>query len=79
MGRVHIMPTCVSLFLIQMLLLILITKMENFHFLFRYIFETKDKCGLQEIGPRFTLKLMWLKNGIFNSRSGNYIYKYKVS
>ncbi|KAF9221323.1 Brix-domain-containing protein [Gyrodon lividus] len=30
----------------------------------RYAFRTPDKVALQEIGPRFTLKLRWVKNGI---------------
>ncbi|PVG02037.1 Brix-domain-containing protein [Serendipita vermifera] len=30
----------------------------------RYAFRTPEKAALQEIGPRFTLKLRWLKKGI---------------
>ncbi|KZT56893.1 Brix-domain-containing protein [Calocera cornea HHB12733] len=30
----------------------------------RYVFKSTEKTGLQEIGPRFTLKLRWLKKGI---------------
>lgn len=30
----------------------------------RYAFRTPEKVALQEIGPRFTLKLRWLKKGI---------------
>ena len=29
-----------------------------------YAFESPEKVALQEIGPRFTLKLRWLKKGI---------------
>lgn len=30
----------------------------------RYAFRSEEKVALQEIGPRFTLKMKWLKNGI---------------
>jgi len=30
----------------------------------RYAFRSTEKAALQEIGPRFTLKLRWLKKGI---------------
>ena len=30
----------------------------------RYAFRSVEKAALQEIGPRFTLKLRWLKKGI---------------
>jgi ribosome production factor 1 len=30
----------------------------------RYAFRSPEKVALQEIGPRFTLKLRWLKRGI---------------
>jgi ribosome production factor 1 len=30
----------------------------------RYAFRSPEKVELQEIGPRFTLKLRWLKKGI---------------
>ncbi|CAG8528763.1 6080_t:CDS:2 [Dentiscutata heterogama] len=32
----------------------------------RYVFKNKEKAELQEIGPRFTLKLKWLQKGIFD-------------
>jgi ribosome production factor 1 len=31
---------------------------------FSYAFRSTEKVALQEIGPRFTLKLRWLKKGI---------------
>jgi ribosome production factor 1 len=31
---------------------------------YRYAFRSDEKVSLQEIGPRFTLKLRWLKKGI---------------
>ena len=31
---------------------------------FRYAFRSTEKVALQEIGPRFTLKLRWLKKGL---------------
>ena len=30
----------------------------------RYAFRSTEKAALQEIGPRFTLKLRWLKKGL---------------
>lgn len=30
----------------------------------RYAFRSTEKAALQEIGPRFTLKLLWLKKGL---------------
>lgn len=30
----------------------------------RYAFRSTEKAALQEIGPRFTLKLRWVKKGI---------------
>ena len=32
--------------------------------LVRYAFRSPEKVALQEIGPRFTLKLRWLKRGL---------------
>ena len=34
------------------------------HSLRRYAFRSLEKAPLQEIGPRFTLKLRWLKKGV---------------
>ncbi|KAK6588486.1 IMP4-like U3 small nucleolar ribonucleoprotein (snoRNP) [Cryptosporidium xiaoi] len=33
-----------------------------------------NSAGLQEIGPRFTLKLMWLQEGTFDTKKGIYEY-----
>lgn len=30
----------------------------------RYAFRSTEKAALQEIGPRFTLKLRWMKRGV---------------
>lgn len=30
----------------------------------RYAFKSTEKTALQEIGPRFTLKLRWMKRGL---------------
>jgi ribosome production factor 1 len=38
----------------------------------RYIFRNAEKVGLQELGPRFTLKLRSLQKGAFNSKFGEY-------
>lgn len=34
------------------------------HSLRRYAFRSLEKAALQEIGPRFTLKLRWIKKGV---------------
>ncbi|VDD87378.1 unnamed protein product [Enterobius vermicularis] len=45
----------------------------------RYEFKKDgEKAALQELGPRFTLRLKWLQNGVFNSRSGEYEWVLKV-
>jgi ribosome production factor 1 len=41
---------------------------------YRYIFKNAKKVGLQEIGPRFTLKLRSLQKGTFDSKFGEYIW-----
>jgi len=38
----------------------------------RYIFDSEKKARLQEIGPRFTLKLKYLQHGTFDSKFGEY-------
>ncbi|XP_077389484.1 ribosome production factor 1 [Festucalex cinctus] len=38
----------------------------------RYIFKNEKKVGMQELGPRFTLKLRSLQNGTFDSKFGEY-------
>ena len=45
---------------------------------YRYMFKNAKKAGLQEIGPRFTLKLRSLQKGTFDSKFGEYIWKHKV-
>lgn len=42
---------------------------------YRYCFaENGEKCRLQEIGPRFTLKLRYLQHGTFDAKEGEYEY-----
>lgn len=42
---------------------------------YRYAFKDNgEKCKLQEIGPRFTLKLRYLQHGTFDSKAGEYEY-----
>lgn len=48
-------------------------------FLCRYQFKGAEKCGLQELGPRFTLKLRTLQKGTFDSKYGEYEWMHKVS
>ena len=50
------------------------------YFIFRrYIFKNQEKAGLQELGPRFTLKLRSLQRGSFDSKFGEYEWVHKVS
>lgn len=47
----------------------------NLSITFRYIYkQEKDKtrARLQELGPRFTLKMKWLQEGTFNTQFGEY-------
>jgi ribosome production factor 1 len=47
---------------------------------YRYNFKEKDddtKCKLQEIGPRFTLKLRYVQHGTFNPKAGEYEYLWR--
>lgn len=43
----------------------------------RYIFKNAKKTGLQELGPRFTLKLRSLQKGTFDSLYGEYEWIHK--
>ncbi|KAJ3175732.1 argininosuccinate synthetase [Irineochytrium annulatum] len=43
----------------------------------RYIFRDGKRCDLQEIGPRFTLKLRWLQKGTFDTKAGEYEWMFK--
>jgi len=47
----------------------------------RYVFEPgkdgKIKSRLQELGPRFTLKMRWLQEGSFDSKFGEYEWIHK--
>ncbi len=47
--------------------------------LWRYIFKNEKKVGIQELGPRFTLKLRSLQKGTFDSKFGEYEWVLKVS
>ena len=42
----------------------------------RYIFRNKKKVSLQELGPRFTLKLFWVQKGTFDTKFGEYLWVY---
>lgn len=44
----------------------------------RYVFDSREKARLQELGPRFTLKLQSLQKGTFDTKFGEYIWKHKV-
>ncbi|KND01840.1 rRNA-binding ribosome biosynthesis protein RPF1 [Spizellomyces punctatus DAOM BR117] len=43
----------------------------------RYIFRDGERCDLQELGPRFTLKLRWLQKGTFDTKYGEYEWMHK--
>lgn len=42
------------------------------------MFESKEEVTLQEIGPRFTLKLRALQSGIYDTEKGEYEWKWHV-
>ncbi|KAJ2776729.1 Ribosome production factor 1 [Coemansia javaensis] len=44
----------------------------------RYVFRNSKRVDLQEIGPRFTLKLRWLQKGLYDPASGEYEWIYKA-
>ena len=44
----------------------------------RYIFRDSLRVGLQELGPRFTLKLRTLQKGTFNTKFGQYMWMHNV-
>ena len=48
---------------------------------YRYAFSEDGKAGvqptLQELGPRFTLKLKWLLAGSFDPKDGEYEWLHK--
>lgn len=44
----------------------------------RYIFDGSEKVRIQELGPRFTLKLQWLQHGTFDPKNGEFEFKLKV-
>ena len=46
---------------------------------FRYIFRNAQRVGMQELGPRFTLKLRSLQKGTFDSKYGDYVWTHNVS
>ncbi|NXX59081.1 RPF1 factor, partial [Scopus umbretta] len=43
----------------------------------RYMFKSEKKVGIQELGPRFTLKLRSLQKGTFDSKFGEYEWIHK--
>ncbi|KAI8929255.1 anticodon-binding protein [Entophlyctis helioformis] len=43
----------------------------------RYIFRDGKRCDIQELGPRFTLKLRWLQKGTFDTKFGEYEWMHK--
>lgn len=50
---------------------------RDFVFFRHYRYNFKDngeKCKLQEIGPRFTLKCRYVQHGTFDAKNGEYEY-----
>jgi hypothetical protein len=45
---------------------------------YRYVFRNAKRVGLQELGPRFTMKLRTLQKGSFDSKFGEYEFIHKV-
>jgi len=43
----------------------------------RYQFRNAKRVGLQELGPRFTLRPRYLQKGTFDSKSGEYYWLFK--
>jgi ribosome production factor 1 len=41
---------------------------------YRYVFEGTETAVLQEAGPRFTLRLLWLQEGPFDPSNGQYTF-----
>lgn len=44
----------------------------------RYQFRNARRVGLQELGPRFTLRPRYLQKGTFDSKNGEYYWIFKV-
>ena len=42
----------------------------------RYVFRDGERADLQELGPRFTLKLQWVQKGTFDTKYGDYEWKW---
>jgi hypothetical protein len=45
----------------------------------RYIVNDAQQVDLQELGPRFTLKLQWLQKGLYDLDHGEFEWHHKVS
>jgi ribosome production factor 1 len=46
----------------------------------RYVYrqeKDKNRARLQELGPRFTMKMKWLQEGTFSTKFGEYEWVYK--
>jgi ribosome production factor 1 len=41
---------------------------------YRYQFDSKEEARLQECGPRFTMRLLWLQEGPFDPSNGQYTF-----
>ena len=45
----------------------------------RYEFKDGKRVAIQEVGPRFTLKLRWLQKGTFDTKTGEFEWLLKVT
>jgi ribosome production factor 1 len=53
-----------------------ITSFQMQFSLFRYIFKNEKRVDIQEIGPRFCLKLQWLQSGVYD-KNGDYEFVHR--
>lgn len=45
---------------------------------YQYLFESQDKVKTVELGPRFTLRLLWMQEGPYNPSSGQYTFYRRI-
>ena len=56
-----------------------IAKSTLYSCVLRYIFKDSKRVGMQELGPRFTLKLRSVQKGTFDSKYGEYMWLHEVT
>lgn len=55
-----------------------VTCLSMLSYFLRYLFKNEKRVAIQELGPRFTLKLRSLQKGTFDSKFGEYEWIHKV-